>query len=98
MEVSELRKPLGVNFGNAANPVENGLVIENLKIRVGGGAGQRVPGVGMAVIKGMQAILAAKRGFDTVSAQRYAHRQKTASDARGNARDGGRKDIQNACK
>src|SRR5258708_7482846 len=90
MEVAELRKSLGMNFGNAANSIENGFIIENLKIRVGGGAGQRVPGVGMPVIEGMQAIFAAKSGFDTVGAQRNAHGQKAACDALGHAHDVGR--------
>ena len=30
VQVAELREALGVNFRDAANPIENGLVVENL--------------------------------------------------------------------
>src|ERR1700692_4864853 len=90
VEIAELREAFGMNFGNAANAVEHRLIFKDLKIRIRRGAGQRVPGVGMPVIKRVQAILAAKSGLDAVSAQRNAHRQETAGDAFGDAHDVGR--------
>ena len=87
VEVTEVRESFGMNSGDPANSIENRLVVEDLKIRVSRGAGERVPGVGMPVIEGVQAILAAKRGFDPVGAQRSTHRQEAAGDALRNAHD-----------
>src|SRR5579871_1295856 len=58
---AEMREAFAVDAGDGVNAIEDGFVVEYFQVGVGSGAGQRVPGVGMAVIEGVQAIFAAKR-------------------------------------
>ncbi len=70
--------------------VEDRLVVEDLQIGVGGSTGQRVPSVGMAVIKSVQAILAAECRGHAIGAECDAHGHESAGDALGDAHNVGR--------
>src|SRR6266852_6297944 len=60
--------------------MEDWLVLEYLQAGVGRRARQRIPRVGMPVIKSVPAVFASKRTFDAVRAERDTQRQKAPSD------------------
>ena len=80
-----MREAFGVDASDGGDAIKDGLVVENLETGVGGGTGERVPGVGMAMIESVKAIFAVKGGFDAVGAEGDAHGEKSTGDAFGDA-------------
>ena len=81
MHFAQVREAFGVDSRDRCDAVKHRFVLENLQAGVCRGAGQGVSGVGMAVVEGVQSILAAECRFHAICAKRRAHGHKSAREA-----------------
>src|SRR6266853_664658 len=83
----ELGEARGVYLFDCCNALKNRLGFENVKIGVGGGAGDRIGRVGVSVKESASAVGPGKGIVDVVGRQRSRERKKSAGQALGDTHE-----------